>query len=283
MKLTLLGTGIPAPTAERQGSANLVEIGEQVLLVDAGRGATTQLARVGLAPAVVDQVFITHHHFDHMSCLDDLLLSAWNGGRSDPIAVFGPPGTADIVETLLYQVYRRDIEYRLFEAERLGFVVPDLRALVVTRDLAAGEVVEGPGWSVRADLVEHGHSLGLTHEEWPCLGYRVEAEGSVVVFSGDAVACDALDRLAEGADVLVHCCYLADVELDTHQRRMLADHVLAGSVQAGGTAARAHVKKLVLTHLAPKSPDALAAIEHDVRRSYTGDMVIGEDLLSIEV
>lgn len=283
MKLTLLGTGIPAPTAQRQGSANLLEIGEQFLLVDAGRGTTTQLARIGLAPAVVDHVFITHHHFDHISCLDDVLLSAWNGGRTDPIHVFGPPGTADIVKTLLHQVYRRDVEYRLLEAERFGSFPPDLRDLVVTRDLGAGDVAEGPGWSVRADFVEHGHALGLTQEEWPCLGYRLEAEGSVVAFSGDAIACDALDRLAEDADVLVHCCYLADIEIDSHERRMLTDHVLAGSVQAGGTAARAGVKKLVLTHLAPKSPAALEAIERDVRRSYTGDMVIAEDLLSIEV
>ncbi len=218
-----------------------------------------------------------------MSCLDDLLLSAWNGGRTDPIHVYGPPGTADIVETLLHRVYRRDIENRLFEADRAGSLVPDLRDLVVTRDLTAGDVAAGPGWTMLADFVEHGHSLGLTHEEWPCLGYRLEAEGNVVAFSGDAIACPALDRLAEGADVVVHCCYLTDVEIDTDERRMLTDHVLAGSVQAGGTAARAGAKKLVLTHLAPKSPEALEALERDVRRFYTGAMVIAEDLLSIDV
>ena len=38
MRLTLLGTGTPTPNPERQGSANLLEVGGQYLLFDAGRG-----------------------------------------------------------------------------------------------------------------------------------------------------------------------------------------------------------------------------------------------------
>lgn len=44
IRITLLGKGTPILEPERQASALLVEIGEDKLLFDAGRGVTTHLA-----------------------------------------------------------------------------------------------------------------------------------------------------------------------------------------------------------------------------------------------
>ena len=283
MRLTLLGTGTPTPNPERQGSANLLEIGGQYLLFDAGRGATTQLSRIGVHPKQIDHIFITHHHFDHISCLDDVLLTAWNNGRSETIHVAGPEGTADIVDALLNRIYVRDIAFRLKEAEHLDDDLVDLREIVQVRDIGPGQGYDEAGWSVRAGRVEHGHGLGMSHEEWPCLGYRLEAEGKVLTISGDTVECAGLDALARDADLLLQCCYLADAEIDNHDREVLSAYVLGSAAQAGRTAARAAVKKLVLTHLAPKSAAMLAEVEADARRNFDGDVVVGADLMAIEI
>lgn len=283
MRLTLLGTGTPTPNPERQGSANLLEIGGRYLLFDAGRGATTQLSRIGVHPKQIDHIFITHHHFDHISCLDDVLLTAWNNGRSETIHVTGPEGTADIVDALLNRIYARDIVFRLKEAEHLDGDMADLREIVQVWDIGPGSVHDESAWSVRAGRVEHGHGLGMSHEEWPCLGYRLEAEGKVLVVSGDTVECAGLDALARDADLLLQCCYLADAEIDSHDREVLSAYVLGSAAQAGRTAARAAVKKLVLTHLAPKSAAMLAEVEADARRNFDGEVVVGADLMAIEV
>lgn len=66
-------------------------------------------------------------------------------------------------------------------------------------------------------------------------------------------------------------------------RRLLADTVIASSGQVGKIATEARVKRLVLTHFSPMSPDLLATIEADVRRDYAGPVVMGEDLLTFEV
>ena len=81
MRITLLGTGTPIPEPKRQASALLVEIGEAKLLFDAGRGVTTQLAKVGIEPQQIDFVFITHHHYDHIGNLGEFLLTSWHNGR----------------------------------------------------------------------------------------------------------------------------------------------------------------------------------------------------------
>lgn len=216
-----------------------------------------------------------------------MLLTAWNNGRSETIHVTGPEGTADIVDALLNRIYARDIVFRLKEAEHLDGDMADLREIVQVRDIGPGqghdEGARGAAWSVRAGRVEHGHGLGMSHEEWPCLGYRLEAEGKVLVVSGDTVECAGLDALARDADLLLQCCYLADAEIDSHDREVLSAYVLGSAAQAGRTAPRAAVKKLVLTHLAPKSAAMLAEVEADARRNFDGEVVVGADLMAIEI
>src|SRR5262245_18258639 len=104
MKLQLLGTGSPNPLPERQGAAVLLSRGSEHLLFDAGRGVTTQLVRAGVAPHQLTAVFLTHHHYDHIGNLGDLLLTAWHGGVSR-LPLIGPPGTESILQALFEQVY----------------------------------------------------------------------------------------------------------------------------------------------------------------------------------
>ncbi len=279
MRITLLGTGTPISEPNRQASAVLVEIGEAKLLFDAGRGVTTQLANVGVEPRQVDSVLITHHHHDHIGNLGDFLLASWHNGREAPLDVYGPSGTAEIVSALFGQVYARDIAFTLFTVED----ATDIRELVRVRDVAPGLVNEGEKWRVLAAYVDHGNSLGLSQEEWPCLGYRIEAEGKAVAISGDTVACVGLDSLARGADVLIQCCYLAEDEITNRAFQRLARHVIASSQQVGRIAAHNEVKKLVLTHVRPKPEAMMHALVQDVRSGYDGDILLGEDLMIIEV
>ncbi len=282
IRLRLLGTGSPDSLPERQGAAVLLSRGGEHLLFDAGRGVVTQLARAGIAPQDLGAVFLTHHHYDHIASLGDLLISCWHGGIAH-LPVVGPSGTAEIVEALFDRVYHREIAFSLKLAEAAGARKPDIRDVVAVNVITEGPAYGHGAWRVMAGAVDHGRRLGLTPAEWPCYGYRVEVDGKSVVVSGDTVACDSLIALAHGADVLVQCCYLADADLTTPARRLLSDAVIATSGQAGKIAARAGVKTLVLTHFGTMAPEMLARIEADVRRDFGGLLYMGRDLLAIDV
>ncbi len=278
MKITLLGTGGPRPDPARQGSSLVVETGDEWLLFDCGRGAVTQLARAGAPLEKLNPVFITHHHFDHISDLGDVILSTWLQGRPGALRVYGPAGTAEIVTALIDRVYAKDIRFRAEGEPAVGGWKP-----VEVEETGAGLVCEGVGWKVYAEHVEHGQGLGIPDFDWTTLGYRLEAAGKSLAISGDTIPCAGLDRLARGADVLVLCCYLAEAEVvDPHTER-LTRHLFPSSAQAGKIASSAGVKTLVLTHFRQKPEHLMRAIEEDVRRDFGGEVILGRDLLEIEV
>jgi ribonuclease Z len=158
-----------------------------------------------------------------------------------------------------------------------------IRDVVTMTTMTDNQIYQHRTWRIMAAAVEHGHQLGLTQAEWPCLGYRIEAGGKRIVISGDTIACPSLIALAQDVDVLVQCCYLADAALTTPARQLLAKVVIASSGQVGKIAAQAGVKMLVLTHFSDMPPELLASVEADVRRDYDGPVYLGEDLLTIEV
>jgi ribonuclease BN (tRNA processing enzyme) len=46
-------------------------------------------------------VFLTHLHSDHTSGLPDLFNTSWVMGRKQPLQLYGPRGTQELVDGLL--------------------------------------------------------------------------------------------------------------------------------------------------------------------------------------
>ena len=278
--ITLLGTGGPRPDIARGATSLLIQTGDTAILIDAGRGVVRQLATLDIPLASIDPVLITHHHYDHIGELHDVILSSWLTGRTRPLRLFGPPETRRIVDTLIHQIYDKDIEFRVHEAGN----VPWQPAL--TTDILAGPVCEGADWRVTAEIVDHGNRLDFPdafRQRWVCLGYRFECPAGVIAFSGDTVDCPGLCRLASGADILVQCCYLARSEIASPQARRLADYTLACADTVGRIAAEAKVGTLVLTHHRQKPDALLEQMRTDVAQDFDGPILLGYDGLRIEL
>ena len=80
VEVFVLGGGTPTPTEFRFGSAHGLRIGEEVLMFDCGPAATHKLVKAGLYPTQVDNLFFTHHHFDHNIDYPCFLLCHWDQG-----------------------------------------------------------------------------------------------------------------------------------------------------------------------------------------------------------
>lgn len=283
MRVTLLGTGGPRPDPARQGPATLVQAGGLNLVFDAGRGVAVQLASAGVTTADVDGIFLTHHHFDHIGGLGDLIMAAWNNKRETPLPIYGPVGTQEIVTTLIGGVYWRDVNYRVVEERWLGTPVNTPMAMIEIHEQMSGEFALADDVSVTVGEVEHGGAiLELPLEDWATVGYRVSSGDRHIAISGDAVAGKELSTLAADADVLVMCAYLAAGEISSPMTRFLVEHVLAGAPQAAAIAQEANVRRLVLTHIREKSEAELDRMRDEVAEIFDGEIIVGSDLLVID-
>lgn len=280
-RVTLLGTGVPIPRPERFGPATLIEAGDQVILIDAGRGATIRLFELGVPIGRIDALLLTHFHSDHTIGIPDLWLTGWLssyfGARRKPFHVIGPTGTTELMRHL-EKAYARDLEIRI-EDEKLARE----HAAITTKEFGEdGIVYEAGGLRVIAFRVDHGDAIK------PAYGYRADYDGRSAVISGDTRYNDNVIKFGAGADLLVHEVAMAPAELmgDPHIRRILNHHTTPR--EAGLVFARAKPKLAAYTHLvmlasenvvAPSVRDLIA----QTRETYTGPLKVGEDLMSFEI
>jgi len=282
MRVTLLGTGRPTPLHDRFEAATLVEAGDTVLLFDAGRGVSIRIWQLGMPLREVDAVFITHFHSDHISGLADLWLTGWLppafGQRTEPLRIWGPKGLRDVTNGL-EAAYKRDIDIRVPD-EHLSRAAATFD---VTEFESDGVIYERDGVKVRAFEVDHGALIK------PAYGYRVDYAGRSVLISGDTRYDERVAAAGRGVDVLIHEVVTGrDGLYDEHPELIsIRDHHTTPE-QAGRIFAAAKPKLAVYTHLVNlSSPGTPVVDDEDIvaatRRSYAGPLVVGHDLLAIEI
>ena len=275
MKLHTLGTGGPRPDPARHSSCHVLHAAQRHVILDCGRGAISGLARAQLPFADIDLMLLSHHHVDHIGEFANYLITSWIAGRRKPLRVFGPPGTAGIIDVLTKQVYDRDIAFRTEGETAFG---PFIGAIVT--EVEEGVVLEENGLKISCTRVEHGHGLpfGKTFlSHWICLSWRIEAEGKVFSYSGDAVMCDALVNAAREADLHLQCCYMARSELQGAHFSGVGKYTLTCSDTAGKIAARAKVKRMVLTHFRQTTPALIEEMRADIANDFSGPIAFSND------
>jgi ribonuclease Z len=272
IKVTLLGTA-PGPPVRvgRAAISTLVEANGERFLFDAGYGSLERLVESGLAMDAVTRLFITHLHSDHVADLPAFLLLPWAGpsARDVPLEVWGPSGTADMLRHL-EQAFAFDIHMRRDVDEKAS----PKGIETIGRDIPEGTVYEQNGVKITAFLVDHGAVK-------PAFGYRVDYAGRSVAISGDTRPSDNLVAFSKGVDVLIHET-VDDVSLrklapsEELFRAIVAHHTTPE--QAGGIFARVAPRLAVFSHAQGGS-----AVVDRARRTYTGRVEMGEDLMVIEI
>lgn len=291
---TTLGTaGGPIPTLDRAEPANLLEAGGRTILVDSGDAAATQLARLGRSIGSIDTVFISHLHWDHTGGLAAVLGLRWMNNFETPITVYGPPGTAAVVDGIIAS---------LRPQERVGFGtgarVADPAANITVFELADGEGVTIDAMRVTARINTH---YDFTEEQvgTTSLSYRFDMGGRSITYSGDSGPSTALTELAQGSDLLVSEVMalepiMASIlamrpdmppPVQAAMRQHMSTHHIE-AVDVGRMAKAAGVGHLVLTHFAvPPGPlhDSEPYLRNGVRQSYAGPLDLARDLASYDV
>lgn len=275
IEVTLLGTGSPIPDPERAGPSTLARAGDQMFLIDCGRGVLQRLAAVGSGANQLSALLLTHLHSDHIADLGDVIITRWVSTftpEAPPLPIIGPPGTAEVVDATL-RAFGHDIGYRI--AHHADLSGPPR---VEVHEYTDAVVWDRGGVQIRVAPTDH-------RPVTPTIAFRIEHGGASVVAAGDTVPCPSLDALAEGAGALVHTVIRKDLidRLPQQRIRDICDY--HSSVQeAAATATRAGVGILILTHYVP---GIAAGTEDDWRAlaasEFDRQIELGDDLHRVEV
>jgi len=291
--LITLGTiAGPASRARRAQSSNLLIVNGALYVVDAGDGVARRLAEAGINIRDIGTVFITHHHDDHTAGLGTLMSVAWDQQRTEPINVYGPPGSEALVNAAV-QYFTLSSSLRIRDG---GRTVPIARVFV-GHDRGAGLIYQDANVKVTAVENTHFqfHETGPASANEKSYSYRVETPDRVIVFTGDTGPSDAVTELASGADLLVSEVNSVDARMNEMIRdgrwQVMSERERAGIMtqaarghlspeDVGRMAARAGVKTVVLTHLTftPNEAD-YAAWADEVRKRFSGRVVVADDLM----
>jgi ribonuclease BN (tRNA processing enzyme) len=280
LKIIFTGSGTPLVDSAhlRAGASEVILIDDDALLFDCGRWVSMRLVESGIGIRAINYIFLTHHHNDHTIGLPLLISRPPHVGA---LNIFGPKGTKDLVK----------------EGSR-AFFAPPLSSRegfekILTKDIKGGFIYETKSWKIKAANVTHIYKLGER-----ALAYRIDSDQGSIVISGDvtAVPIDSTARtrsyssnndlrdLAKGTDVYV----------------MDADIVHATPEEIGRAAKDSGAKIAVMTHIqnpgfrVPTPPNMsdtfkdLVQPDYDVFKRqisefYSGEILIAEDLLTLEV
>ena len=289
-RLITLGTVAgPPPRPHRAQFSNLLIVNDTLYVLDAGDGVTRRIAKAGFNVRDVGTIFITHHHDDHTAGLGTLMSAAWDNQRTKPINVYGPPKTEDLVKAAV-RYFTISAEIRIADG---GRTIP-IEQLFFGHDVGPGVIYQDP--SIKVTTIENTHFAfhkGAAAGKHKSYSYRFDTPGRVIVFTSDTGPFDGLDDLARGADLLVSEAnsieqrmqdlvrsgqwQVMTAEEQARIKRQMAEGHLS-TEDVGKIAARAAVKTVVLSHLTWKADDDYSTWADEVKKHFSGPVLIAKDL-----
>jgi ribonuclease BN (tRNA processing enzyme) len=197
------------------------------VLIDCGATSLVSMHKLAINRDAVNIIFLTHFHGDHVGGVPFFLLEAnYVLKRKRALTIAGPPSL---------KARYRDI----MEVGFPGTKDMDLQFPLLLRELEIGKRGEFGGLRVTPFHVMHDDRAG------PCVGFRFEAEGKVIAYSGDSEWTDSLIDIGYEADLFICEAFTRDKPVATHMTLSLLERHLD----------QIRPKRLILTHM---SDDMLA-------------------------
>lgn len=198
------------------------------ILIDAGTGvADLSIAEL----AVIDHVFLTHSHLDHIASLP-LMIDTVADRRTRPLTVYSTPAVLTILRNHIFNwaIWPDFTEVPSPENPFLRY-----------QNIAVGETIAIDGRKITALPAEH---------TVPAVGYCLDSGAASLVFSGDTGVCDPfwriVNRIPNLRHLIIECAFSNREQRLAIVSKHLCPDMLANELQKLERDCEIHI-----THLKP--------------------------------
>lgn len=290
VKLQMLGTGGPelisyplqaangeitaGKSMHRASTSYLVWLDNKAkIMVDAGSGSRENFIRAKANFLDLELVLFTHLHADHSNDFGAYVKGGFFSEKQNELKVYGPTGDTFILSAKEFVTRFFDGKQGLYPylspfIQKDGHSKYKLKTKDIKwtyRNVNVRDVYKTDDYEVKTVSAHHG--------PFPALAYRIEIAGCVLAFSGDMSGrLHTLSDIADNADILV--AHNAIAEDATGVPQLL--HMKPSYI--GRSAARAKVKKLLLTHQMSGSMNRTQENLKRIRENYQGEIIFPKDL-----
>ena len=269
-------------------------------MFDCGESTQRQMMQAKVSFHKKLKVFLTHLHGDHVLGLPGVLQTMALMDRKETVSVYGPVGIKDfllcaketlkfgltfpveISEILSEGIILDEEEYSV-EAARSNHAVdsyayafmekPRPGKFYPKKALTLG-VPEGELWS----KLQGGEEIKLADDRVvkPSDVMGPLRSGRKIVYTGDTRPFEGFAKFAAGADLVIHDCTFDD---SLSEKAAVDGHSTPS--QAAGQAKAAGAKRLVLTHISARYPDASVLLEQ--AKKVFAHTMLAEDFMELEL
>lgn len=213
MKIIFLGNG-EAFDERYPNHSHLILSDKTALMLDCGDSAVRQLWKYTKDHSLVDALYITHRHSDHLFGIPALLGRMLEEERKKPLTIICSRELKTDIERLTEHAY--------FGINSYGFDIN----FIIAEDGKSMQFNE-----LKMSFAKTGHTAYN-------LAIRIEDGKHIVCYSGDGPFDENTEKIYKDADILMHECYMFDQRIRGH----------VAAVDVFEMAKRDNIKCLALSH-----------------------------------
>lgn len=256
-EIIFIGTGGSVATPERDNTSLLFRDGRSLLLVDCPGSIVQKLKKLKVVPSQVSKVLLTHIHPDHVygwpSLIHSLIL------EEGEVHLYGSAPAVGLARHLLglFGLCEKRVKTRVV-----------FKALEPEREYHLTE-----GWKVKPFRVPH-HASSFAYRLY------LNKEGKEILLSGDTPLYPPLFEAAQGAAYLVHDCAAPSWVFRKYpELGRLHTH----SLDLGKKCQEVGVQCLIPIHFLGEVRFSIAMIEREIRKHFSGRLIVPEDLMRLRL
>ncbi len=257
IELCFLGTGGAVATSERDNTSFFIKKKGGLFLVDCPGGAFQKMKKFNVDPRHISAILVTHIHPDHIYGLPSLVHSLMMDDGL--IQLYGSTESVQLCKRLLDLFGLREKKIRM----RIEFMALD-----------AGDSFELEQSVLCTTLkVPHSPSSLAFH-------FRFDEGGKDVLCSGDTPCDPSLFQYAAEKDYLIHDCSAPSRFFEEYPSlKKMHTH----SLELGQYSQENGVQCLIPCHFFGELDFSIQEIEEEIRKNFTGRLIIPEDFERISL